>query len=80
MVKTLTLRLDEDTYRFFSQAAQAENRSIPSLIRTAALAQIREQQFTDAAETAEILGDEALLRRIETGSREARLRKGRWVE
>jgi predicted transcriptional regulator len=80
MSKTVTLRLKDDVYRAFLEAAQAENRPLSNLIETAALNKIREQQFVDDVEMAEILADRDLLKRIQKGSREAKLRKGRFVE
>ena len=80
MSKTVTLRLREDVYKIFVEAARAENRSISNLIETAALFKLREQQFVDDAEMAEILSDENLIARIRQGSREAKARKGRFVE
>ena len=79
MSKTVTLRLNEQTYSALVEAAKAEKRPLANLIETAALAKIAEQQFADDAEVAEILADRALLKRIKKGSREARLRKGRFV-
>jgi uncharacterized protein (DUF1778 family) len=80
MSKTVTLRLKENIYKIFVEAAQAENRSISNLIETAALHKVREQQFVDDAEMAEILADENLVARIRQGSKEAAERKGRFVE
>lgn len=80
MSKTVTLRLDDAVYREFREAAAAENRPLSNLIETAALARIREQQFVDDAEMAEIRANEALVGRLRTGSRQARQRKGRFVE
>ena len=80
MPKTVTLRLSDKTYSTFLEAAKAENRSLSNLIETAALAKVREQQFADDVEVAEIKANEELMKRIEKGSQEARLRKGRLVE
>jgi hypothetical protein len=80
MSKTVTLRLKEDVYNAFMEAALAENRPLSNLIETAAISKIREQQFVDDVEMAEINADEALLKRIKQGSRDARMRKGRFVE
>ena len=80
MAKTVTLRLKEDVYKMFVEAAKAENRSISNLIETAALVKVREQQFVDDAEMAEILSDEKLVARIAQGSQEATERKGRFIE
>lgn len=80
MSKTLTLRLDEDTYRIFSAAAKAENRSIANVIQTAALHRIQEQQFVDEYEMAEIRANEALVKRLKKGSQHAKERRGRFVD
>jgi uncharacterized protein (DUF1778 family) len=80
MSKTVTLRLKEDVYKIFIEAAQAENRSLSNLIETAALNNVREQQFVDDAEMAKILADKDLVARIKQGSKQAAERKGRFVE
>lgn len=80
MSKTITLRLKDEIYNIFLEMAKAENRSISNLIETAALNKIREQQFTDDVEMAEILSNQDLLRRIKEGSNDARSLKGRFVE
>jgi hypothetical protein len=80
MSKTITLRLKDEIYNIFLETAKAENRSISNLIETAALNKIREQQFVDDVEMAEILSNQALLRRIKEGSNEAQSLKGRFVE
>lgn len=80
MSKTVTLRLKDDIYNVFVEAAQAENRSISNLIETAALNRIREQQFVDDVEMAEIFADRELVQRLRQGSKEAKARKGRFVD
>ena len=79
MSKTVTLRLKDDIYNAFMEAALAENRPLSNLIETAAISKIREQQFVDDAEMAELLADKELVKRIKQGAREARSRKGRFV-
>lgn len=76
MTKTITLRLDEDVYEELREAATAERRPLSNLIETAALARVREDQFVDDTEMAEILENDALIRRLRAGSRQARKRKG----
>jgi predicted CopG family antitoxin len=78
--KTITLRVKDEIYNIFLETAKAENRSISNLIETAALTKIREQQFVDDVEMAEILSNQDLLRRIKEGSNEAKTLKGRFVE
>lgn len=80
MSKTVTLRLDDAIYEELKQAATAARRPLSNLIETAALRRVREEQFVDDAEMAEIRADEALLERLRAGSRQARERKGSFVE
>ncbi len=80
MSRVVTLRLDEAVYKELREAAEAERRPLSNLIVTAALAKIREAQFVDDAEMAEILSNERLAKRLKAGSRDARKRQGRFVE
>lgn len=80
MHKTVTLRLKDDVYKIFAETAKAENRPLSNLIETAALRNIREQQFVDDVELAEIMSNSDLLKRLEEGSAEARQLKGRFVD
>jgi predicted transcriptional regulator len=80
MAKVVTLRLDDDVYKELREAAEAERRPLSNLIENAALAKVREQQFVDDAEMAEILDNENLLKRLRKGSRDAQKRRGRFVE
>ena len=79
MTRTVTLRLGEEVYEEFREAAAAERRTLSKLIETAALARIRERQFVDDEEMTEILGNDALLGRLYAGSQQARLRQGDYV-
>ena len=80
MPKTVTLRLNDEVYKTFLEAAEAENRPLSNLIETAALNRIQEQQFTDDLEMAEIEANQELMKRIRRGSREGQARKGRFVQ
>jgi predicted transcriptional regulator len=76
MPKTLTLRIDDKTYKTFMRLARAENRSLANFIETAVKAHIRESAFVDDSEMAEILANEQLVERLKRGSRDARRKKG----
>ena len=80
MAKTVTLRLDDEIYGIFLEAARAENRPLSNLIETATLCRIREQQFVDDAEMSEVSANENILKRMRKGVREAKLGKGRFVD
>ena len=73
------MRLGEEVYEEFREAAAAEGRTLSNLIETAALAWIKETQFVDDEEMTEILSNDALVGRLKTGSQQARRRKGGFV-
>ena len=79
MAKTLTMRLDDETYETFARAAKAERRPLGNLVETAALQHILECSFVDDNEMAEILSRPGLIKRLKAGSRDARNRKGRFA-
>ena len=68
--------MEQDAYDELREAAAAERRSLSNFIATAALEHVREAQFVDDAEMAEILNDDVLVRRLRIGSRQARQRTG----
>ena len=76
MPKTLTLRVDDETYHAFVSRAKAEDRSVANFIENAVKTHIREHDFVDDAEMAEILANERLVARLRRGSQQARRRKG----
>ena len=73
----MILRLEQDEYD--ELRAAAERRSLSNFISTSALERVGEARFVDDGEMAEILNDEALVRRLRTGSRQARRRRGDFV-
>ncbi len=79
MAKTVILRLENDVYDELRKAAVADRRPLATFIATAALTRIREAQFVSRGEMDEILGDDALVRRLKTGSQQARRRTGEFV-
>ena len=79
MIRTVTLRLEQGAYDKLREAAAVERRSLSNFIVTAALERVREAQFVDDAEMAEILNDDALVQRLRTGSRQAGRRRGDFV-
>ncbi|HXX22147.1 MAG TPA: hypothetical protein VEO19_03240 [Terriglobia bacterium] len=79
MPKTLTMRLDDETYQAFARAAKAERRSLANLIANAALQHLLESSFVDDAEMAEIVSRPELVKRLQAGSRDARKRQGRFI-
>jgi predicted DNA-binding protein len=70
--KTLTIRVDEETYDAFVNRAKAENRSVANFIENAVKTHIQEHDFVDDVEMAEILANEKLVERLRRGSQQAR--------
>jgi hypothetical protein len=79
MPKTLTMRLDDNTYETFVRAAKAERRSLANLLENAALQHLLQNSFVDDAEMAEIVSRPELVRRLQAVSRHARKRQGRFI-
>jgi len=79
MAKTLTIRVDDETYRTFVSRAKTENRSVANFIENAVKSHIQEHDFVDDVEMAEILANERLVARLKKGSQQAKRRKGTLV-
>lgn len=79
MPKTLTIRIDDETYHSFAERAKTENRSLSNFIETAVKEYIRESDFVDDSEMAEILANEQLVDRLRKGSHDARKKKGKMI-
>ncbi len=70
MAKTITLRIDDDTYRLFKSAAEGERRSISNFIEYAAIAFLTEESFVSDNEMEEIMNDKNLLSSLDRGRKE----------
>ena len=68
MAKTVTLRLDDATYAFFRDCAQADNRTLSNMIETAAKRHL-ERVSVDPEEQ----------RRLRAGARDSKSRRGRMI-
>lgn len=78
MPKTITLRLSDDDYAAFAAYAAAENRNLANAIETLALRQLEGSIFADA-EMDGILANRDLLKRLKTGSGQAKKKRGKLV-
>lgn len=79
MSKTVTLRLRDEVYSLFRVFAEGDNRSLSNFIETSALRFIREHEYVDDHELAEISSDKSLQKSLRRGRRDAKARKGRMV-
>ena len=80
MSKTVTIRLSEEEYILFAKAAEAVKRPISNLINYLAQQKLEEDLFVDQIEMDEIVGNENLVKSLKQGSRDAKLRKGVFVD
>ena len=79
MPKTLTVRMDDATYRLIADAAAVDNRSVSNFIETAARQKAIAEIFVPDPEMAEIESDKGLVRRLKSGHRDAAARRGRFA-
>ena len=79
MAKTLTVRVDDATYRLIAEAARADNRSISNFVETAARQKAAADILVPDSEMAEIRADRGLVRRLQRGHRDAATRRGKFV-
>jgi len=80
MTKTITLRLSDEEYQLFLSYAKADNRTLANAIETLAHRKLEESFFVDQFEMEEILSNKDLLKRMKTGSQQAKKMRGRFVE
>jgi predicted transcriptional regulator len=80
MPKTITLRVEDDVHRLFQTFAQADNRPLSNFIETATRRFIEANETVDEFEMAEIRSNEPLTRSLRQAHRDAKHRKGRFVE
>ncbi len=79
MPKTITLRLSDEIYKKFNDAAIEDHRSISNLIETLALKKLDEELLVDDFEMKEIFLNTKLLEKLEKGHSHAKIRKGRLI-
>ncbi|MDC7225225.1 MAG: CopG family transcriptional regulator [Spirochaetales bacterium] len=79
MAKTITMRVDDDTYSLIKTAAEGDRRSISNFIEYATIAFLTEESFVSDNEMDEILADENLLKSFKQGRKEIKEGKYRIV-
>lgn len=80
MSKTVTLRLTEEEYVLYAKAAEAVKRPISNLINYLAQQKLEEDLFVGQIEMDEILGNKNLVKALKKGSRDAKQKKGGFVD
>ncbi len=80
MSKTVTLRLNDQIYNLFRNLAESENRPLSNFIETSVLRFIENSQFVDEFEMAEIQGNKDLNKSLKRAFKDAKAKRGRFVE
>lgn len=70
MAKTITIRLDDDTYNIIRSAAEGQLRSISNFIEYATLSYLTEEAFVSEAEMDQLLSDAELVETLKQAQRE----------
>ena len=79
-MKTVTVCLDDDTYRLIQQAARGQSRSISNFIEYATLSYLTDAASVSDQEMAEILSDPDLVSTLQHARSEVNGKKYRGVE
>ena len=79
MAKTVTLRIDDETYRAFTRHAEQERRSLGKFIENAVVRYTEQMAFADEEELRDIMSDQGLQRRMKQGVRDAKSGRGKLV-
>ncbi|MBL1213871.1 MAG: CopG family transcriptional regulator [Ignavibacteriae bacterium] len=76
MSKTVTIRMNEDTYEIIKSAASGEKRTISNFMEYAALKYLTSSAYIDDKEMEEILDDTELVSNLKEGLKE--VKKGKF--
>jgi len=76
-MKTVTMRVDDTTYRMISAAAQGQKRNLSNFIEFAVLQYLSSAQYVDREEMKEIMQDKKLVRNLKKGGED--LKKGEYT-
>ncbi len=80
MARVVTVRLSDEDYRKIASIAKRERRPISNFITLMVIKGIEEGDYVDAVEMAQITSDKRLMTRLQAGHRDAKKRKGKFVE
>lgn len=79
MSKTITLKLDDESYRILSAMAQSDNRPLSNFIENAAIKYIERANLADEFEMLEIKNNTDLNKSLKRGVVDAKAKNGRFV-
>lgn len=70
-MKTVTMRVDNDTYQMIKIAADGQRRNLSNFIEFATMQYLTSSQYVDDNEMNEILNDKELVKSLKSGFKEA---------
>jgi len=79
MAKTITMRVDDDTYNLIKTAADGDRRSISNFIEYATISFLTEESFVSDNEMDGIMNDENLLKSLKQGRKDVKEGKYRII-
>jgi uncharacterized protein (DUF1778 family) len=77
MPKTITLRVDDDTYRLIQTAARGDRRTISNFLEIAAVTYLTEESFVSDEEMNELVNDKKLGQKLKLEREQ--IKKGRYT-
>jgi uncharacterized protein (DUF1778 family) len=80
MGKTVTIRVDDNTYDLIKKAATGQKRSISNFIEYATMAYLTDDSFVSDEEMDEILGNERLLKSFQSAEKDIKSQDFRIIE
>ena len=79
MCKVITLRLSDEEYQIIAVSAKIEHRPISNFITTTVLKDIEEAYYVDSIEMSQINSDKGILKKLKSGHRDAKNKKGKFL-
>lgn len=76
MAKTITMRIDDDSYEMLKKAASGARRTISNFLEFAAISYLSQEAYVSDAEMQEIAKDKDLVRNLKLG--EKQIQQGRY--
>ena len=79
MAKTITVRVDEDSYKLIKTAANGVRRTISNFLEFATLSYISNETYVSDKEMEDILTNKELLKNLKSGEKDIKERRYRIV-
>ena len=75
MSKTITLRVDDETYTMFKKAARGDHRTISNFIKYATVSYLTYSSYVSDEEMDEIINDKSLMKSLTQGEKDIKAGK-----